>query len=181
MSSTYFEEYSQRLTEHLVSACTPAGFLAGNLLNSPDIDGKWDEMAPEYFGDSIKEFNAYPEFVLAAAGYLGMGVAHVWDEDWVEGSSKGYSYYQDERGYDFMDEYIVPSVLKLEGEAAEDANKAMRLCSASALSYLRHETAEPGSIASYKLVLATIAVMFRIGEAIELHRLGYKFEKVNLK
>lgn len=176
----YFEEYSQRLTDHLLQACTAAQLLGGTLLNSSDIDEKWDEMAPEYFGDSIKEFNAYPEFVLAAAGFLGMGVAHMWDSDWATGSVQGYDFYHDERGFDYMDEFIVPAILKTEGDDAKKVNDAMKLCSSTALSYLRHEAVEPGSIASYKLVLATIAVMFRIGEALELFRLGYKFEKVNL-
>ena len=180
IDKAYFEEYSQRLTEHLLKACTTAELLGGTLLKSVDIDAKWDEMAPEYFGDAVKEFNAYPEFVLAAAGFLGMGIAHMWDKDWATASVQGYEFYHDDRGFDYMDEFIVPCILEADETAAKRVNDAMKLCSATALSYLRHEAVEPGSISSYKLVLATIAVMFRIGEALELYRLGYKFERVNL-
>ena len=55
----------------------------------------------------------------------------------------------------------------------------MKLCSSCALSYLRHEAVEPQSVTAYKLVLATMAVMFRIGAAVELYRLGYRMEKVS--
>lgn len=180
LDKAYFEEYSQRLTEHLLQACTAAQLLGGTLLNSPDIDAKWDEMAPEYFGDSVKEFNAYPEFVLAAAGFLGMGVAHMWDRDWATGSAQGYDFYHDDRGFDYMDEFIVPCILEADEQIRTRVYDAMKLCSSTALSYLRHEAVEPGSISSYKLVLATIAVLFRIGESLELFRLGYKFEQVSL-
>lgn len=180
MSSNYFEEYSQRLSEHLVKALNSRNYLGSKVLSSPDIDSKWDDMAPEYFGDSIKEFNSYPEFVLAGAAYLGMAVAHMWDKDWSLASNMNYNSYIGEQGFDYMDEYIVPNVLEANEEAAKNINDSAKLCSTCALSYLRHEAVEPQSIGSYKLVLATIAVMFRIGESLELYRLGYKYEKVQI-
>ena len=42
------------------------------------------------------------------------------------------------------------------------------------------ESPEPGTAEAYRMFLFTVEVMFKIGAAIELNRLGYKFEKVNL-
>lgn len=178
MSNEYFQEYSQRLSEHLTEALTSSGFLNGKILSSPDIDAKWDELAADYFGDSIKEFNSYPEFVLAGACYLGMAVAKLWDKDWSSASVMGYASFTGPQGFDYMDEYIVPEVLEADEASAKAINEAARLCSVCALSYLRHEAVEPQSVVAYKLVLASIAVMFRMGESLELRRLGYNFEKL---
>ena len=41
--------------------------------------------------------------------------------------------------------------------------------------YVPHGTAE-----AYRFFLISIEAMYQTGAAIELHRLGYKFEKVNL-
>ena len=178
MSASYFDEYSDRLASHLAQACVSASFLGSGILSSGDIDGKWNELAPEYFGDAVKEFNSYPEFALACAGYLGIAVAHKWDEDWTAGSRSSYSDYQDARGFDYMDEFIMDGIVKADAEGRKRLDDAMKLCSSCALSYLRHEAVEPQSVTAYKLVLATMAVMFRIGAAVELYRLGYRMEKV---
>ena len=58
MSASYFDEYSDRLASHLAQACVSASFLGSGILSSGDIDGKWNELAPEYFGDAVKEFNS---------------------------------------------------------------------------------------------------------------------------
>ena len=42
------------------------------------------------------------------------------------------------------------------------------------------ESPEPGTAEAYRMFLATMEVMFKVGAAIELCRQGYKFEKVNL-
>ena len=40
--------------------------------------------------------------------------------------------------------------------------------------------AEPGTAEAYRFFLISIEVMYKIGAAIWLNHMGYKFEKVNL-
>ena len=56
----------------------------------------------------------------------------------------------------------------------------MQSCSAHAYHFLMRESPEPGTAEAYRMFLATVEVMYKIGAAIELCRLGYKFEKVDL-
>ena len=42
------------------------------------------------------------------------------------------------------------------------------------------ESPEPGTAEAYRLFLVTVETLYKIGAAIELCRLGYKYEKVNL-
>ena len=49
-----------------------------------------------------------------------------------------------------------------------------------AVAQIRHEQIEPQSQMAFHIFARACRAMFRIGAAIELKRLGYKFEKVNL-
>ncbi len=168
------ESFADRLTEHLLRVCTSSGLLDGKLLASPDIDGAWTEYAPSYYGDAVRNFNDYPEYCLACAGYLGMAVARLWDEDWQVFSGVGYSFFQGGRGFDDMDDHITGSILKDGGSSVP----AMETCSTEAYHFLMKERPEPGTAEAYRMFLAAAGVLFRVGAAIELHRLGYKLEKV---
>jgi len=152
----------------------------GRLLQSPDIDQKWEEMAPDYYGDAIKEFNAYPEVVLAWAAYLGAAVAFCWDKDWTGYKDRGYSFYCGEKGFDYMDEHIAREIVGYPEGSEEEASLAetMRRLAGDAYSFLRHEGLEPGSIDAYKAVLTAISVMYSVGAALMLRRLGYKLEAI---
>lgn len=57
---------------------------------------------------------------------------------------------------------------------------AMQSCSSAAYHFLMKSGAEPGTAEAYRFFLVSVEVMYKIGAAIELSRLGYKFEKVNL-
>lgn len=170
------DRYREALTTHLLQVCTDAGLLKGTLLSSPDIDEAWVRYAPSFYGDAVREFNAYPEFCLACAGYLGMAVAHLWDKDWAGYMDSPYSFFQGERGFDDMDDHITGTILK---ESRRSVH-AMQTCSGEAYHYLMRERPEPGTAEAYRMFLASVEVLYRIGAAIELCRLGYKFEKVNI-
>ena len=53
-----------------------------------------------------------------------------------------------------------------------------RKCADATVSLIRHEHIEPQSIAAYQVFVASCQEMYRIGAAVELARLGYKFEKL---
>ena len=165
------DKYREDLAAYLLSTCADAGLLKGKLLSSPDIDEAWLRYAPSFYGDAVRNFNSYPEFCLGCAGYLGMAVAFLWDKDCVP-----YSYFQGERGFDDMDDHITDTILKDRRHSVP----AMQSCAANAYHFLMRESPEPGTAEAYRLFLAMVETMFRIGAAIELCRAGYKFEKVNL-
>ena len=103
--STAEEKFREDLTAHLLEVATGNGYLNGILLNTPDLDEAWQRYAPSFYPDAVREFNGYPEFCLACAGYLGMAVAHLWDKDWTKYRETPYRFFQGERGFDDMDDH----------------------------------------------------------------------------
>lgn len=170
------KSFKERLTEDLIEVCTAEGYLKGVLLSTPDIDSAWVRYAPSYYGDAVREFNKYPEFSLACAGYLGMAVALLWDRDWARYMDTSYSFFQGERGFDDMDDHITGSILRENKRSVA----AMQCCSTEAYHFLMKEGPEPGTAEAYRLFLIAVETLFKLGAAIELCHLGYKFEKVNL-
>ena len=168
------EQYRADLTQYLVEACTGGGYLKGTLLETEDLDEAWLRYAPSYYGDAVREFNGYPEYSLGCAGYLGMAVAYLWDKDWAKYKEMPYSFFQGERKFDDMDDHITDTILRDRNHSVP----AMQSCAVDACHFLMREGPEPGTAEAYKMFLATVEVMFKTGAAIELCRLGYKFEKV---
>ena len=111
-----------------------------------------------------------------------MAVAHRWDENWEQYASEPYANLHGEQGFDDMDEHIVQHILglSLEDEAAQKIEDMMRRCANTAITFIRREDTEEQTTKAFYIFARTTRVMFRIGAAMELHRLGYKFEKVNL-
>lgn len=166
--------YYERLEKHLLEVCTSQGLLKGVLLSSEDIDEAWVRLGPPYYGDAVRQFNDYPEFSLACAGYLGMAVAVLWEQDWEKWHDVPYSYFLGDRGFDNMDDHITDSVLK----ESKHSEEAMQTVSAEALHFLMHESVEPGTAEAYRLFLLTCECVYKTGAAIELHQMGYKFQKL---
>lgn len=110
--STTNEKYREDLTAYLLEIATGNGYLKGTLLSTPDLDEAWQRYAPSFYPEAVKEFNGYPEYCLACAGYLGMAVAHLWDKDWSKYMDAPYNFFQSERGFDDMDDYITGNILK---------------------------------------------------------------------
>ncbi len=182
----YLDKYEQNLTLELLKVCTQQGRLEGQLLPSPDLDDKWQEIAQPYIGDAIKEIAAYPTVSLGWMMYVGMAVAHYWDVDWaLYGKMPNlYEYMRDKRGFDCMDEYIREKVLGLLATAKPSEGKAqneydsleelVRMLSTICLTQIRREQVEPQSPMAYHVYVRTIHVLYIIGASVELHRLGYK-------
>ena len=178
----YYETYEENLMKEILRTCTSLGMLDGELLSSEDIDMKWKEWAPEYIADALPEVNSYPECAIACAGYAGMAVAQWWDQDWGRHHSMDYGSLHGSRGFDDMDEHIVKNILKLDLESPE-AKQLMNIllcCAQQAENFIRHEHIESQTVKAFHIFARTVKVMYRIGAAIQLHRLGYKFHKVDM-
>ncbi len=182
LDKVYLENFESRITDELLRLCKQYSVLDGTLLATDDIDSRWNELAPEYMVDAVPNIADYPTVAIAWAGYLGMAVAHQWDADWSTHSKDEYKTYHGEQGFDDMDEHIVRDLIgfHLESKEAKNIEDMMRRLGETALTLIRRERIEPQSPMAFHVYSRVVKVMYKIGAAIELKRLGYKFEQVNL-
>lgn len=172
--------FQGRLEDELLKLCTSLGVLDGGWLITPDLEEKWREVAPEYMADAVKEINSYPEVALAWAGYLGMGYAQLWDSNWRKHSRDGYSKMLGSRGFDDMDEHIVKDILghPLDSFEAMKISGLLQSCAQTALGLIRKESIEGQTEQAFYVLARTIQVMYCAGVSIQLHKLGYKYERL---
>ena len=182
VDTEYLQRFEKKLEEELLRLCTSYKMLDGVLLETEDITEHWKVLAPEYVADALGEIANYPVVSVAWAAYLGMAVACAWDTDWEKFSKAPYQAYYGEQGFDDMDEHIVRDLLgySLDGKDAADIEAMLHRCGEMTVSMIRHEGIEPQSKRAFYVYARAIKTMFRIGAAIELKKLGYKFEKVKL-
>lgn len=182
VNNVYLENFEGRITEELLRLCKQYEVLDGTLLATEDINARWQAFAPEYMADAVPNIASYPTVAIAWAGYVGIAVAHLWDSDWAAHSKDEYKSLYGPAGFDDMDENIVQNVLgfHLESREAKSIEQMMRRLGETALTLIRRENIEPQSPMAFHIYARVVKVMFRIGAAIELKRLGYKFEQVNL-
>lgn len=175
----YFDTFEQNLQIELLKLCTSHKMLDGTLLASEDIEERWKEYAPSYMADSVSQINTFPAAAIAWAGYVGMAVAQWWDSNWERYAAEPYETLHGERGFDDMDEHIVRDILglPLESPEAEKIEEMMRSCAHTAMTFIRREDTEAQTTKAFYLFARTTRVLFHIGAALELKRLGYKFEK----
>lgn len=176
----YYNMFQTRLETELLKICTQEGMLEGVLLRSDDIDGKWKDYAPDYIADGVKEIAAYPTVSVGWAAYIGLAVACWWNRDWTKLKDQPYSAFQGSQGFDNLDDHILVDILGLllDGNEARKITSIIQTCAQTTVSFIRQEKAEPQSPRAFYLYARAIQVMFSIGAAIELHRLGYEFRKI---
>lgn len=176
----YYDTYENNLQLELLKLCSSHKALKGTLLSSEDIDARWHDLAPHFMADAVKQVNSYPMATFAWASYVGMAVAQRWDQDWMRYCEEPYEALYGKEGFDDMDEKIVQEILGLELESPEAETIAETLRSAAQLcmTFIRREEVESQSKKAFYILARTLRVMFRIGAAMQLHRLGYKFEKM---
>lgn len=177
--TAYLDRYEQILSDGLVKVCQSKGVLSTELLSCPDVEGKWNDYVKDYVADAVENFNDYPEASLAWAAFLGMGVANNWDKDWDAHKDDSYSSYYGSRGWDDMDENILYNRLHLDPEWAAKVSSAMESCAAATLGLIRHEQIEPQTELGFYILNRSYNVMFRVGESVELERLGYKKVRID--
>ena len=176
----YYHNYEETLQKEMLRMCTSLGMLEGELLSSEDIDMKWQEWAPEYIADALPDVNRYPEYAIGCAGYLGMAVAQMWDQDWGRNHGRKYETMHGPRGFDDMDEYIVQEILGLSKDSAEARQivNILLCCAQKAATFIQHEHIEAQTVKAFHIFASTVKIMFRTGASIRLRRLGYKFHVI---
>lgn len=182
MDTEYLDRFEKILEDGLLKVCRGAGLLGEEVLRSPDLDEKWeDSYIKDYTADAVENFNSYPEAALSWAAFLGMAVAHNWDTDWNAHKDDPYKSYYGSRGWDNMDEHVLQDVLGLgtDDPLRRRINDTLLSCALATLGLIRHESIEPQTDLGFYILVRAYTVMFRIGAAMELKRLGYKKVLVN--
>ena len=180
-NTEFLDNYEKTLERGLLRVCSSAELLSDELLESPDIDEMWDTYAKDYIADAVENFNDYSEAAIAWAGFLGMGVAHNWDSHWTFHRHDSYSSYYGRRGWDDMDEHILHGILglDLQGKEAKKISDTLQNCALATLGLIRHEGIEAQTATGFYALSRSYGVLFRVGAAMELFRLGYKNVKFN--
>ena len=134
----------------------------------------------ELVADGVKEIAAYPTVSGAWAGYIGLAVACWWNRDWAKLKGQPYSVLLGPNGFDDMDDHILKDILGLlpDGKQAQQITSLMQTCAQTAVTFIRQEKIEPQSPRAFYVYARAVQVMFSIGAAIELHRLGYEMKKL---
>jgi len=172
------DKFEQILQDGLLKVCSSCGLAEAGLLESPDISDKWEEFVQPYVGDAVHNFNEYPSAALGFAAYLGMGVAHLWDEDWLLHRDCTYKSFYGPAGFDDMDDHIVGSVLRLDPLVASKLKDCLLSMVEATLGLISHEGIETETKDGFFVLSRCYSVFYRIGASLELHRLGYKVHKL---
>lgn len=183
MQKIILERFENKLQGELIKLCTSYGMLEGTLLSTDDINELWhSNLAPEYVADAVTQIHDYPTVSVAWTAYLGMAVAYGWDKDWEKCKTAEYKSYYGNDGFDDMDEHIIRDIigLPLESDEAKNIEMMIRRMAQTTVNLIRHEQIEPQSPMAFHVFARAVKVMFRIGAALQLKRLGYKFEKMSL-
>lgn len=178
----YYNNFEDSLQREMIKLCNSLGVMDSVLLNSEDIDLKWGDYADEYMADAIEQINDYPEVAIAWAAYMGMAVAKWWDADWKKKRNNGYKMFYGPKGFDDMDDYIVEKILgfPLNSIEARQIVGVTYSMAQQAINIIRKEQIEFGTSKAFYVLSRTVKVMYRVGAAIQLRRMGYKMEKMNL-
>jgi len=175
--------YEESLRTTLVKRLTEGKWLDGQLLTVEELNEKWRTSAPSYMADAVPEVAKYPLVAIAWAMYLGMGSAVLWDKEWsrYENEEDLHKLMTAPRGFDCMDEYITEILLchPLGSEAAEKVENMVRSTAEVAQSLIRKEGIEAQSVMAFHIFARTTKVMFEVGVAVQLRRMGYNYVKVN--
>lgn len=73
-----------------------------------------------------------------------------------------------------MDENIIGNVLRLSDGQAAKVSECLNSCALATLGLIRHQGIEPQTADGFYILVRAFSVMYEIGAAIELQRLGYR-------
>ena len=182
LNNEQLRRFETNLQQELLRVATSCGMLDRVLLATDDIDEHWKRLASEYMADAVPQVQQYPTVSVAWAGYLGMGVAHLWDESWEYYALKPYTIFHGKQGFDDMDEHILEKImgLSLTSEEARRLENVMRRLAETAIQHIRREQIEPSPPMAFHAFARACKAVYRVGAAIELKRLGDKFEEMSL-
>ncbi len=180
MNEEYLNAFEASLKEGLHTYLRAKDEVDEILPDAPDIEDKWLQIANAYLEDGVREFNGYPTVSLGWMMYVGMAVAHMWDDDWTLHSQSPNLYHtlRAPRGYDCMDEYIREDILTLTGDAFRQTENLVNGSATMALRRIQRERFEPGSPLAFQAYVRSLHQLYLMGAYVQLKRMGYHMVKV---
>ena len=172
------DKFESVLQDGLQKVCRGCNLLGEDVPSSEDIDAKWNDYIEPYVGDAVHNFNDYSNAALGFAAYLGMAVAHLWDEDWLENRDREYRSFYGSEGFDNMDDNIVENILKLDPVLAEKIKSGLLSLVEATLGLISHEGIETQTEDGFFVLARCYTVFYKLGAAIELRRLGYSWKAI---
>ena len=173
-TSPFLDHYQTQLTDQLLRLCTNAHALTGQLLSTPDLAERWNDVAAPYLADAVPEIAKYP--------HVALGLAHLWDSEWerIAARTDLYALLRDPCGFDCLDEEVREGVLGFERDdtAYREWEDLVRACAQCALDRIRREQIEPQSPEAFHIYVRSLHALYEVGIAVELKRLGYKYEAI---
>lgn len=180
VTKEYFDAFEKQLTNEALQLATSMNALKGQLLSSADFEERWKDLAPLYLADAVQLVVEYPTVSVSWAAYMGMAAAQLWDTDYKAFGKAEYTQFYDDRGFDYMDEYILEHYLDISVDSpqAKQLEMVFRSCGRTVIQLIHREQIEPQSPAAYQAFVRASKVMFLLGASVRLQQLGYKYEKV---
>lgn len=175
----YLDKYEEKVRTNLLKIATAKGAMDGKLLETEDLKDFWTRMEANYMADAVPEIVKYPTVSVAWAMYLGMAAAQLWDADFDAFKRAEYESFYGDQGFDNMDDHIVRDVLAMPLDSAEGKALIALVQSLAqvAVDMIRREQIQPQSKMAFYAFSRTCNATFAIGAALQLKRMGYKFEK----
>lgn len=151
-----------------------------HLPEAQDIEDRWAQTGEAYLPDGMREFAGYPTVSLGWMMYVGMAIAHYWDEDWnlYNKVEDLYGHLRNQMGYDNMDDYIAQRVLLMTEAETKELRQLVGECAQRSYSRLIHLGIEPGTKEAFRAYVAALHQLYLMGAAVELKRLGYHMTKL---
>jgi hypothetical protein len=177
----YLQNFEKTLSEQLTKTLSEKGLLGGYTFEVEELTELWHRCAPDYMADAVPQIADYPLAAIAWAAYFGAGAAVLWDKQKITEGENTYLRLRDARGFDEMDEYADYLMLD-NGIKQADIDKledALRSAAQSAETAIRKEGIEPQSVMAFHIFARTTKVMFEVGVAVQLRKMGYNYVKVN--
>ena len=177
----YLDRFEEKLRKHLLRLATQREALDGKLLESQDLTDYWLTIEAEYMADAVSEIASYPTVSVAWALYIGLAAAYCWDTDWDTYRNTPYTDYYGSQGFDNMDDHIVQDILGLtpQSDEARQLVSLIQTLAQETVSLIRHEQIEPQSPMAFYAFSRACRVMFALGVALQMKRLGYYYENIN--
>lgn len=172
----FLDEYEKVLEQGLVKICCSAGLLGedagndGKVFLSPDIELVWDRIVQDYVADAVSNFNDFPLAAVGFAAFLGMKAANLWDKG---ETTPSYAVLCGPEGFDAIDDNVISELYDGSEKEGRFVSDCMISCTTAALALIKKEQIEPQSDTGFYVLVRSYGVLFRIGAAVELKRLGY--------
>lgn len=168
--------FEGRLQLELLKVCQGAGALGPLMPEVEEITVKWDDYAEQYMADAVRQIDDYPNAAIGWAAFIGMAVAQWWGTDWQVNRFTPYKHLYGAEQWDDMDDKIMTDILALPLGSSEEQflRDTIITCAEKAISIIMEEDFEPCSDQAYEILSITIKTMFKIGAALQLHRMGWR-------